>query len=94
MQYNHLSNKNSDGKLYSAETKASADGQMFNDPLLVDQWHYNNTGNASITTSVRKGADINVKDVWAQLTCGDPDIIVAVVDEGVKYTHPDLAANM
>lgn len=94
VQYNHLSSRNSDERLYGADTKASADGQMFNDPLLVDQWHYNNTGNASITTSVRKGADINVKDVWAQLTCGDPDIIVAVVDEGVKYTHPDLAANM
>lgn len=95
VQYNHLSQKNSAGISSAADlTKASASGLAFNDPLLVDQWHYHNAGNASITTSVKKGADINVKDVWAQLTCGDPDIIVAVVDEGVKYTHPDLEANM
>ena len=41
-----------------------------------------------------QGADINVKDVWSTLTCGDPSVIVAVVDWGVKYNHPDLAANM
>lgn len=77
-------------------TKAVGDvvAGTFNDPMLVDQWHYNNTGNASIATNVYRGADINVKDVWSSLTCGDPDIIVAVVDEGVKYTHPDLSANM
>ena len=32
--------------------------------------------------------------MWASLTTGDRDIIVAVVDEGVCYTHPDLAANI
>ena len=96
VQYNHLAQKSSDCQVYGADalTKAPASDLSFNDPLLVDQWHYHNTGNASITTSVKKGADINVKDVWAQLTCGDPEIIVAVVDEGVKHTHPDLAANM
>lgn len=96
VQYNHLSQKNADSKVYGFGdlTKAPASGLSFNDPLLVDQWHYHNAGNASIATSVKKGADINVKDVWSQLTCGDPSIVVAVVDEGVKYTHPDLADNM
>lgn len=96
VQYNHIAQKNSDSQVYGVDalTKAPASDLSFNDPLLVDQWHYHNTGNASVATSVKKGADINVKDVWAQLTCGDPSIIVAVVDEGVKYTHPDLAANM
>ena len=96
VQYNHLLQKSSDSQVYGIDdlTKAPASGLFFNDPMLADQWHYHNPGNASITTSVKKGADINVKDVWAQLTCGDPDIIVAVVDEGVKYNHPDLAANM
>lgn len=96
VQYNHLSQKTSSEHATGADlqTRSSVSQTKFNDPLLVDQWHYHNAGNASITTSVKKGADINVKDVWAQLTCGDPDIIVAVVDEGVKYTHPDLMANM
>lgn len=66
----------------------------FNDPYLTDQWHYANTGSVSVANSAYRGADINVKDVWSGITCGDPEIIVAVVDEGVKYSHPDLAANM
>ena len=95
VQYNHIS-QNSSTTVYGDDqlTKASASGLSFNDPLLGNQWHYYNTGNASVATSVKKGADINVKDVWEQLTCGDPSIIVAVVDEGVKHTHPDLVANM
>ena len=74
-------------------SRAGAELQ-FNDPLLVDQWHYINRGDVSVSPNVSKGADINVKDVWSTLTCGDPSIIVAVVDEGVKHTHPDLNANM
>lgn len=73
-------------------TKAS--NATFNDPLLSDQWHYINTGLSGIASTAVEGADINIKDVWARLTCGDPDIIVAVVDWGVKYTHPDLKDNM
>ncbi len=76
----------------AAETKAVSD--VFNDPYLGDQWHYKNTGKASVAATVYKGADINVSRVWEEITCGDSEIIVAVVDEGVKYTHPDLKANM
>lgn len=65
----------------------------FNDPMLVDQWHYINNKDMSVALTSRTGADINVKNAWG-LTAGDPRIIVAVCDEGVKYTHPDLAANM
>ena len=65
----------------------------FDDPMLVDQWHYINNKDMSVAETSRTGADINVKNAWG-LTGGDPRIIVAVCDEGVKYTHPDLAANM
>lgn len=65
----------------------------FNDPKLVDQWHYINRGDLSVAPTVRVGADINVQNAW-RLTAGDPAIIVAVCDEGVKYDHPDLQANM
>lgn len=66
----------------------------FNDPLLRDQWHYINRGDVAVSANAVKGADINVKDVWNKLTCGDPSIIVAVVDQGVKTNHPDLIENM
>ena len=65
----------------------------FNDPMLVDQWHYINNKDLSVAETVRSGADINVKNAWG-LTAGDPRIIIAVCDEGVKYTHPDLVDNM
>ena len=56
------------------------------------QWHYNNTGNIFAQTS-QLGADANVYAAW-QLSTGNSDVIVAVVDQGVKYDHEDLAANM
>lgn len=98
LQYNKQYRKASDCKVYPypgpvAGTKAASDA-VFNDPLLQDQWSYRNTGSKVISTSAYAGADINVKDVWTNLTTGDRSIIVAVVDEGVKFTHPDLAANM
>lgn len=80
---------------YAAESSTKADNDaIFNDPRLGDQWHYINNGSRAFGTHTVAGADVNVKDVWANLTCGDPSIIIAVVDEGVKYSHPDLKANM
>ena len=66
---------------------------QFNDPKLIDQWHYINNADLSVASTVRAGADINVRDAW-KLTTGDPSIIVAICDEAVCYTHDDLAANM
>lgn len=76
------------------QTRAESSAKIFNDPSLPAQWHYINNGDVSVATSVYKGADINVADVWRTLTTGDNSIIVAVVDEGVKYTHPDLKNNV
>lgn len=72
----------------------------FNDAYCEYQWSINNLGPDSkvsdagynAPTPVR-GADINVIPAWT-LTKGDPSIVVAVMDEGVMYTHEDLAANM
>lgn len=95
VKYEHIVNP----EVYEAEpvvpdlTRAD-NGMIFNDPYLPQQWGYINNGDAGIVEDAYAGGDINVKDVWNTLTCGDPDIIVAVVDEGVDYSHPDLAANM
>ena len=70
-----------------------ADG-IFNDEYLSQQWQYANHGNPSVATTAYVGGDINVEQVWKTLTCGDNSIIVAVIDEAVKPSHPDLAANM
>lgn len=56
------------------------------------QWHYNNTGSVFNKTSLA-GADADVWAAW-NLSTGNPDVIVAVIDQGVKFDHEDLAANM
>lgn len=63
----------------------------FNDPMLPNQWHYNNDGSVS---GSKAGADINVFKAWKEFTAGSPDVIVTVVDEGAQYDHPDLKDNI
>ena len=58
--------------------------QDFND-LSNDLWGLNNVSYPTY--------DINVAPVWKDYTTGNPDVIVAVVDQGVQVNHPDLAAN-
>ena len=85
----------------TALTRAGSDAP-FNDPGLSCQWGYNNTGdydfaNANLDRGVESPAiadcDVNCFDAW-KLCTGDPSIIVAVLDEGVMNTHPDLRNNI
>lgn len=73
-----------------AQTRA--ENMPFDDKLLSRQWHYNNDGSVDFPNA-KAGADINLFSAW-ELTTGRPDVIVAVVDEGVCYSHQDLQANM
>ncbi len=59
------------------------------DPQFGAQWHYHNTGQSNGTP----GADISLQQAWA-IEKGSPDIIVAIVDDGIQFNHPDLQANM
>ena len=38
-------------------------------------------------------ANINAPDAWTVYT-GDPNFVVAIIDTGMDYSHPDLAANV
>jgi subtilisin family serine protease len=60
----------------------------FNDPLLKDQWHYDNRGQTGISD-----ADVNLFEAWTQTT-GSNNIIVSVHDEGVDVNHNDLKSNI
>lgn len=78
----------------SESVATRADGDMpFNDPMLELQWHYDNQGLQSLFPGSVKGEDINAFAAWKHTT-GNNQVIVAVVDEGVKYNHPDLEDNM
>ncbi|WP_444362820.1 subtilase family N-terminal domain-containing protein [Prevotella sp.] len=90
----------SDKALLQKATRAAAEGEP-NDPGFAYQWHYRNLGAGNYgfenlndnNAGAEAGCDVNALEAWK--TCsGDPSIIVAVLDEGVMYTHPDLAPNM
>ena len=79
-------------KIRQLTTKAAP--SAFDDPLLGDQWHLVNNGDLRPTKFI-KDADVQVEKAWSELGCtGDPSIIVAVLDEGVDVSHPDLQASM
>lgn len=77
-------------RVVSAPQRAASTGLPFNDPLLGNQWHYKNLGDMNQRVA---GADINLYEAWG-ITTGTKDVIVAIIDGGVDYTHSDLAANM
>jgi subtilisin family serine protease len=63
--------------------------QTPNDPLFPSMWSLLNTGQSGGTI----GADIKATQAW-NITTGSSSVIVAVIDTGVDYNHPDLAANI
>jgi subtilisin-like proprotein convertase family protein len=56
------------------------------EPLFAQQWHLKNTGQSGGSP----GADIKVEGAW-QVTAGRPEVIIAVIDDGMDMQHPDLA---
>lgn len=75
---------------FTTRSTYGGDGFSFNDPFIKRQWHYYNDGS---TANSIAGADANIFPAW-KVTTGNPEIIVAVVDGGVDFSHPDLAQNM
>ena len=68
----------------------------FNDPDIYRQWCYINRGTAPFTqpwAGIVAGADAGCEEAW-KLSTGDEEIIVAVMDEAVMWSHPDLADNI
>ncbi|WP_195470790.1 S8 family peptidase [Bacteroides xylanisolvens] len=84
-----------------AATRSSRSA-VFNDEGLKHQWGYINDG-AAFNDDMNKwgdhvvppaaGIDVGCDVAWGMCS-GDPSVIVAVLDEGVAWDHPDLKQNM
>lgn len=80
-------------------TRGVAAKSAFSDPGLAYQWHYINSGDnefdnqTALQNGSRVGCDVGCAEAWTKCT-GDPSIIVAILDEGVMNTHPDLKGNI
>ncbi|MFO7610276.1 MAG: S8 family serine peptidase [Candidatus Krumholzibacteriia bacterium] len=71
-----------------------------NDPLHDDHWGHNNTAQMisydwatyshTGPTVGTVGFDANAQAAW-DVTYGNPDVVIAIVDSGVDITHEDLA---
>lgn len=59
-----------------------------NDTRFDELWGMHNTGQ----TGGVDDADIDAPEAW-DISTGSRDVVVGVIDTGVDYTHPDLAAN-
>jgi subtilisin family serine protease len=56
-----------------------------NDPLYPNQWHLNNTGQFG----GKPGADVKAEAAW-DLVDADTSLVIAIVDDGIDTSHPDL----
>ncbi len=81
--------------VYPGVRYAEADGVVHidatipNDARFSELWGMNNTGQGGGVAD----ADIDAPEAW-DIFRGSNSVVVADIDTGVDYTHPDLAANM
>ncbi|MGA2344841.1 MAG: FG-GAP-like repeat-containing protein, partial [Candidatus Sulfotelmatobacter sp.] len=59
------------------------------DPLFPQMWNLLNTGQNGGTA----GDDVGATLAWA-LSTGDHNVVVATIDTGIDFTHPDLIPNL
>lgn len=64
-----------------------------NDPSFASLWGLFNTGFNTVGGGGTAGADIDAVSAW-NVSIGSRTTVVAVIDTGIDYTHPDLSANV
>lgn len=64
-----------------------------NDPYITTEWAVYNFGQSVNGTAGTPGADERAAAAWS-VTTGTRSVVVALLDTGIEYTHPDLAGNV
>lgn len=75
--------------LYAEPDYLNEFSRLSNDPQLSQQWHYDNQGQTGGTVD----ADIDLPEAWDSFT-GSATTVIAVLDSGIDYNHPDLRPNL
>jgi len=68
------------------------------DSYMFEQWGIHNTAQyrmylAFESVNYKYDADIDAPEAWS-LATGNEDVVIAIIDSGVDYNHPDLADNI
>jgi subtilisin family serine protease len=63
------------------------------DPGFNLLWGLHNTGQIVDGVAGTADADIDAPEAW-DVTTGSDDVVVAVIDSGLDFSHPDLAGNV
>jgi subtilisin family serine protease len=80
---------------YAVQMVGSENGALPNDANFESQWNLQNRAqpdadkNAGVT-----GADIHVVPVWNAGVTGNKNVLVATIDSGLDWNHPELAPNL
>jgi subtilisin family serine protease len=61
--------------------------------LSPNQWHYYNYGQTIGTSAGVAGCDSRALAAW-DIEKGNPNFVTAIIDQGIDFDHPDIAANM
>ena len=72
------------GEIITAEQASKMTASNNSSTIEVDDPLYSSQSNITAT---------NIDDVWDQYTTGDGSQVIAILDTGGDYTHPDLEAN-
>jgi subtilisin family serine protease len=76
---------NEEGIVWAEPNFLSGIKRNTSDPLYINQWHLNNTGQGAGTVD----ADVDAPEAWALQTASS-DIVIAIIDDGVDLAHEDL----
>jgi subtilisin family serine protease len=84
----------SDAVLYAEPNYRVEPTVIPDDVEFSELWGLHNTGQTvHLNNSGTSGIDMDAPSAW-EVTTGDPELKIAVIDSGLNFNHPDIAGNV